>query len=579
MTRHPLLHILLLHAAALLLAAACGEARLPRQLVEADSAMMHGRYRAADSLIAACASSDEALAGEPARMYLRLLRLGMKEKHMQPMEDDLLPADTLRRYYERHGPRRLYALSLFYSGCAWRDLRDHPSALDCFLRAAAEARQAGDLRLLSWIYKQKGNLYFDQMMYEDCISDYRNFYHYAKSCQDTLQLAYASFCMGRVYTIMNKVDSALYSYSASVAFGNKVVQAPLIIPFAKERLADIYIQIEELDSAAILMTRDSVFFVDWAYWHLARNNLDSALYYFGSCQEKELTLYGQAENLRMMAGIERRKGNYSNAVEYYETYLTRNDSARKLARESDIRKTNAQYNYRLINEQRYIHQQRADKLQAGLLILIVILILSSIALYYLWKSHKSRQETMILSERWLREMERNKSRRQMEENQRKIARLETLLEEANMKEDEAAVSQLMLSSSVLKAENEKIKANVRLRQYSVKKIKSTPFFCNIIDHLDEESFILKEDDKKNVIAIVNANLEDFIFKLEQVATMNEDELCMCCLTAVGFRQKVIARLLCKTENAVSMERLRLIRQITRNPKSRAKDFVHFIEEI
>ena len=51
--KHTLLHTLLL-LSALLLAAACGEARLPRQLVEADSAMMHGRYRAADSLIAAC---------------------------------------------------------------------------------------------------------------------------------------------------------------------------------------------------------------------------------------------------------------------------------------------------------------------------------------------------------------------------------------------------------------------------------------------------------------------------------------------------------------------------------------------
>ena len=51
----------------------------------------------------------------------------------------------------------------------------------------------------------------------------------------------------------------------------------------KARLYDIYIQIEEYDSAKNVMPRDSMNYDNWAYYYKGVRDIDSAICYFKKC--------------------------------------------------------------------------------------------------------------------------------------------------------------------------------------------------------------------------------------------------------------------------------------------------------
>ena len=570
-----ILRFLALFFAAVLLAAACRDAAAPRLLADADSAMVHGRYRAADSLIASYAEGADG-SDERSHMYLRLLQQGMKDKHMQPMDDDLLLLDSLRRYYDEHGPLRLYARALFYSGCAYRDLRDNPTAVDYFLKALRAAEEARDSRLLSWIYAQMGDMYYSSGMEKEYLGAYRHFYACSYQAADTLQMALAAFRMGKVSTLLNMADSAVYYYQQSLDLSSAVEAGEDIASSARKAISDIFTQTENYDRAREYITRDSLYDTNWAYLYLGENRLDSAAFYFqkvSACYDG----YARAECLRMLAEIFG-TDNPSQSRKYYSQYVDLMDSMQAVSQTSEVRQAHARYNYRLVNEQRSIQERRANVFLAGSLFLLAFLILLSVLACYLLKSRQHRHAAMIATERWLREKERSQSQQQLEENAREIARLEQLLEEASRKNDATAVSQLELTSAALKAANEQISARLRLRQYSVGRIKSTGLYQRMAAHAGDDAFKLTGEEKSELVSVVDKYLDNFTGRLNEVASFNADELCMCCLTAVGFRQKEIARMLCKTESAISMARLRLIREITHDQRATAKDFAHFIEE-
>ena len=574
--RQPLLHtLLIILAAALLLAAACGETRLPRQLVEADSAMMHGRYRAADSLIAACASSDEALAGEPARMYLRLLRLGMKEKHMQPMEDDLLPADTLRRYYERHGPRRLYALSLFYSGCAWRDLRDHPSALDCFLRAAAEARQAGDLRLLSWIYKQKGDLYFNQAAYDDCLDDYRRYFETARNNLDTLQSSLAANRMGYVYTIKNKVDSALICYKQSCELSSHTECAQQIAPYSKERIADLYIQIEEYDSAAMFMERTPPFYAQWGYLNLANSRLDSAAYYFRMSMNATHSIHHKIAMSREILDIALQRQHspeISSAVSRYQALL---DTARISDSRMSILREESKFRYnRLSNERDML--ARKSSLYGWLCILLLLLFLF---LYLLQKIRhlqafaKTRQRKLLDA---IKSQQKEESIKQLEENGQKEAMLKSQLDKAKAEDDKVQVAHLLLELESLHVENAAIRIRHRKRSYLIKEMEKSELYIKIKSHSGSNDFHLTDEEWLGLAHELDAAYCGFTRRILSVSDFKEHELRLIYLVKIGLPPADIARILNMSSSNVSLMRKRLHARITGQKNGSAQEFDEFI---
>ena len=569
-----ILRFLALFFAAVLLAAACRDAAAPRLLADADSAMVHGRYRAADSLIAAYAEGADG-SDERSHMYLRLLQQGMKDKHMQPMDDDLLLLDSLRRYYDEHGPLRLYARALFYSGCAYRDLRDNPTAVDYFLTALRVAEEARDSRLLSWICCQKGDLYFDQTSYDDCVADYRRYYQLARQNSDTLQLSLAANRMGRVYTILNQVDSAIFCYMQSVELAEKTERAPLIAPYSKERLADIYIQIEEYDSAAMFMERIPPFYAQWGFYHLASQRLDSALYYFELSKDFTKNIYHKVDMAREMLDIDMKQQRWEEVTEAVARYYALADSSQLLDSRAATTRAEGRFKYKMVQEE---NDSLARMMQLYRW-LFILAFLGILMVFLLWKMRNlhvlvgDKQHKLV---EVAKAIQKEQSLQQLEENGRREIELLTQLKNAEAANDKVQMAHIKLDLESLHVENATIKIRQRKRSYLMKEMEDSDLYVKIKSHAGNANFHLTADEWAKLAQDIDMAYDGFTKRLLNLANFKEYELRLIYLVKIGLPPGDIAKVMDTSTAYVAMIRKRLCVRITGQQKGSAQEFDEFI---
>ena len=329
----------------------CGRApEYPSLLLAADSSIMKGNYDDADSLLALYDQSVSNTHADAARFrqLLALERMFVSEKLT---ESDFSLADSLCRFYEEHDLKSEYSKALCVLGEIYRQNGDYPSALDAFLKAGKLAEECGDSYELCWVYQKRGDIFFDQKMYDESVDSYQEYYHIASLNRDTLRMALAAFRMGEIYTYQSDVDSTIYYYSQALDFGGHTRHPENIVPYSRNALCDIYIQIEEYDKALELLSRDSTDDANWAYWHLGQEHIDSAIWYFKRIDGR-YGVYGQSETLHHLALLEESKGNTQEAMLYYKQRDAIYDSIRVLSQVEATQKVNAQYNLNLIKKER-----------------------------------------------------------------------------------------------------------------------------------------------------------------------------------------------------------------------------------
>ena len=112
--------ILLVLSLSAMLSSCADHASVPPLLVQADSAYMHGDYQRADSLLDAFRPHLTSNTEEPVRMYAKLLGLCRLFVRADISGENLMLADSLVRYYSRHGHRSEYVKSLIFLGDAYR---------------------------------------------------------------------------------------------------------------------------------------------------------------------------------------------------------------------------------------------------------------------------------------------------------------------------------------------------------------------------------------------------------------------------------------------------------------------------
>ena len=206
--------------------------KYPRLLVEADSLLMLGHNVIADSLL----ENYDLTASNPkmsSQMYRQLIDLERKFIDGSMEADDFSMADSLFRYYESTGQREEQTKSLLFLGDIYfKAGNDYPAALNCYMQAEKLAEEISHPTLLGWAYRNQGDLYFRQRMFDECIPFYRKFYATAVASCDTLRIAYAASAMGRVCTIKNEIDSTIYYYNQSIEMGKAAKVETDIVPIA-----------------------------------------------------------------------------------------------------------------------------------------------------------------------------------------------------------------------------------------------------------------------------------------------------------------------------------------------------------
>ncbi len=561
---------------ALLFCGCMGEPAYPLLLCQADSAYQQGRYHDGDSLLAcydslaatvarlpAADGRPVSTAGEATGHYRLLLSLEQRFVGGMLTTDDFSPADSLVRYYNSSGTREKHAKALLFLGDVYRLVADNPSALKCYLQAGEEAKSINSMQLRMWIERSIGDTYFDQRMLGESKEYYRNYYRLASICQDTLRMAYAAQRMGRVYTVENNVDSTLFCYRQSMAL-SELIGNENIYDVSRSLLCDILIQVHEFETAATIMPHDTLNDENWAFWHYEQQHADSAAFYFKGMLGK-YSLYAQVQNLRALAQIEEARGNTSEALSYYSQLAEAEDSLREFSQTEETRRIEAQYNYRVIAEERdNLLKSRRAMVISFASFLCILLVACMVARRSFIRHNEARQAELQRSRLLLLEKERSlqHSNEQLDKNKAQLEELQKLLDEAKRHDDAHAAATLAKGAELLTLENQQIENRRRLAELKLDRLKSTPLYRKIQPVDGSKPQRLSQEEWQQLAEAIDDAYDHFTSRLSSFTNLKSRDLQICYLIKLDIAPAVMAAVLCCSKPAITLARQRMWKKIT-----------------
>ncbi len=568
-------------ASVLIIVLAClcscsGKPIYPDLLVQADSAYVQGHYALADSLLHIydmhSEDNDDAI-----RNYHQLLKMEQNFVLGNLNENQFSSIDFLARYYSDVNLPEKYSKVLLFMSAVYRSSGDYPAALDVLLKAKQVAHSINNTRLLCLISRSQGDLYFEQQLFEECIPYYRDYYYYAKENRDTLRIALASLCMGKVSTINDEVDSTLYYYKKALQLSRAKSSFNEIESDAKNRLADIYIQTCEFDSALIYMQHNEENDYNWAFWHYGQNHLDSAAFYLNKSLGR-FRWAGEVELLRMLAQLEMQRGNSLVALNYYQQYISADDSLKNQHKIEQTLKTNAQFNYNSIKQDRDKMETKGQRMRHLLFTILVAVLLLSVASFFAWKSYRQKKNAELVRERRLKiEVEKHyrQSMEQLEKNQMRMVELEQQLEAALREGNDEKAEELRADTQILTAENQEIRAIQQKKKLQEDNFKRQPLYSMVMNNVGTNAKLLTPDDWQRLAVLIDATYSDFTSRLISLSKLKDTELHVCYLLKMGVSPVDIGPMVGRVKSTVSMMSSRLYKKFTQGRGS-TKELADFL---
>ena len=506
----------------------------PSLLVTADSLMMQGHYYQSDSLLALYDQHPQCQ-NEAFVRYRQLLFLERLFVDGDLSDNNFSLADSLCRYYDNNNSINEYSKALCFLGDICRVSEDYSSAMKAFLKAEELARKNQDSYLLCWVYQKAGDILFCQRMYEESADYHQKYYQIATANHDTLRMAYAAFDLGMNYTAKNNVDSTIYYYKYAIELAPHTKRSERIIPPAYNSLCDIYIQIEEFEKAREYMMNDSTDDNNWAYWHLGQNHVDSAIWYFEKIKNRYNTI-SHLETCHNLAQLEEKKGNTKKALYYYGLEKALSDSVKAQSQANEIKKVETQYRLNMIREERDKISRHSDMVERILYITFALLVIVCVLGFVARKYH----------------------------HKQKIADLEQSLADAHRQ-----------SSKYQEAVDRNIELMQRMQQCRLEVLDKSELYNKIKANSKKADFHLSDSEWQELSRLIDEAYGQFTQRLQVLADVSLEEMRTCYLLKINVAPIDISSIVCKSKEAISMQRKRLYEKVTKK-KGTAKDFDKFI---
>ena len=550
----------------LLLLTACYSGQRSRMLAlldEADSAIVASDYRAADSLLALFdAEAATAAPARPVAMRRQLLALTCRYVDDALTDADFSMADSLSRYYRHHGNERQLVLSLLAVGDVYKYGGDYPNAVYNLKEALSLADKLDDQLLVGWTCQGLGDIYFNQLMLDDCITYYRRFYTAAQSRHDTLRMAYAAFRMGRTCIINNQIDSIIYYFQKAIDLSDNKPFEDKVVPATRYTLCDIFIQTEQFDKALAIMPHDSLNTQNWAYWHLGMNNLDSAVYYFQRLLGR-YSAYEDVDYLHELIKLETSLKHYEKSAYYFSMLEDVEKEKAKLSQTDEIRRANAQFNNSLLTKERDNALKKNSQLKLYLLLTALGMIFIILYLRFININLKQRIQLQEAQKRLIEEelqKAHNRSTERAVEIKNRLSQIHQLTATGSLSESS------LYTAEKARLEAELLNLEITLRQKGdvLKEFKSSDVYKRIIESSTDSIGHLRENDWEELSLWLNRSYDNYIDRLQSIAKLSQLELQVCALVKLGVEPSKMASILCKSRAGISAIRRRLYKKITQN---------------
>lgn len=549
---------------------ACGHKPYPQSLIIADSLT----NACPDSAITLLKNIENTLQTEPetTQMYYRLLCIKANDKAYIPHTSDSLILPILHYYIEK-GDEQHLPEAYYYAGRVYRDLGDAPQALDYFEKAAEALPEDGGYKLKSKIYSQMGTLFAYQSMYAEALEMYKKGGEYDNILQDSVGMVFTLRDIGNMYKELGKEDSTL-AYFKEASRLSRLLQRIDLFNMLQSQLAFIYTDLQKYDSARTALqnalkdieqpNRSAIYNIAARFYDVT-NQTDSAIWYYNELLDFG-SVYAKQTACRRLLELTLKQNDTQQATGYLNNCLLYTDSIQKLTQTETIHRMHSLYNYQLREKENI--QLKTENRNKTLLIGMISGSLLIIIISFIAYRQYSRRKTLELKQQL------EKLRTIEKENQDKIESLEKYKSQKEVLEKRLADINPPEDNVQKKQLGQKIELlNHILQQQAIEKEQEKDaqdcLFCSeIYKKLQEransargEAYITSEE--WNIVkGFMSPAYPIFFERLYSLHTPNENELHVCILLKLQFRQADIARLLQLKPESISSIRRRLYQKVT-----------------
>lgn len=549
---------------------ACGHKPYPQSLMMADS--LTGTCP--DSAIALLADVKEEVLKEPeaTQMYYRLLCIKANDKaYIEHTSDSLI--QSILHYYIEKGDKRHLPEAYYYAGRVCRDLGDAPQALEYFEKAAETLPEDGGYRMKSKIYSQMGTLFLYQGLYDEALDIFKRVYKHDKELKDSVGMVYTLRDMAGAYRNINKEDSSIYYYQEAYNLGKKLQRQDLT-NMIQSQIASLYIHLERYDLAKIAL-QDALIDIERpnksgiysiaARLYLKIGIIDSAIYYYKALLDFG-TIYAKEAAHRSLAEIAMAEGNSLLAMQHIQAYLQYNDSVQKITYTKSLHQMHSLYNYQLREKENNRLKDENDRQTSWMYTIsggLTIALLSFVAYRQRNKRKRLELERQLDKLRTIEKENREKIE-SLERYKAKKEELEHHLTNTDIHENSPQKRQLnqkiellnhILQQKAIENEQEKEAQDYLFRSELYRKLHERTSSARGKAYVNPEEWgVLKE--------LIAPAYPAFFERLHSLHTPSENELHVCMLIKLQFRQADIARLLQLKPESISSIRRRLYQKVT-----------------
>ncbi|MDO5421845.1 MAG: tetratricopeptide repeat protein [Bacteroides sp.] len=554
----------------LLCLCACGHKPYPQSLITADSLT----NVLPDSAITLLKSMENTMQTEPeaTQVYYRLLCIKANDKAYIEHTSDSLILPVLHYYIKKDDKRHLPE-AYYYAGRVYRDLGDAPQALDYLEKAAEALPENGGYRMKSKIYSQMGTLFAYQSMYAEALEMYKRGGTYDELLKDSVGIVFTLRDIGNMYRGLGKRDSTLFYFKEANRL-SLLLQRTDLFNMMQGQLASLYTDLQEYDAARTALqnalkhiecpSKSAIYSIASDFYD-ATGQTDSAVWYYNELLDFG-TIYAKQAAYRRLLELAIEQGNTKQAPRYLHGLLQYIDSIEQVTQTETIHRMHSLYNYQL-REQENNRLKAVNDRQTSWIYLIsgglVIALLSSIA----YRQHSQRKRMEL--ERQLDKLRiiEKENREKMESLKRYKAQKEELERNlANISIPENSLQKRQLSQKIELLNH--ILQQKAIENEQEKEAQDNLFNSDIYRKLKEransargEAYVTPEE-WEILKELIPPAYPNFFERLYSLYTPNENELHVCMLIKLQFRQADIARLLQLKPESISSIRRRLYLKVT-----------------
>ena len=567
--------LMLLMAVALMVG--CGEGRTPQALLLADS-LMNSRP---DSALAVLEGAEGEMAGEPksVRMRYQLLRHQAMNKADVPFTSDSLMLDVTD-YYDRHGTANDRMQAHYLLGCVYRDMREVPHAIDCYMDAVTKADTVSyefDYQVLGCVYSQMAWLYHQQLLLTNEIDARKMSMHYAHLSNDTLNAIYEQMALFGAYYLLNKSDSAEMAIRQALSeyqkygFAQEALDAStmlmLLLTEQPSKLQELKQLIDDYDKNSLNFNENHdlppihrLFYYYKGKYFEGVNLLDSAEYYYRKVYHPDMRFVDHDPMYRGLLSIYRKRHVADSIAKYAQLYCMVNDSSIAVKDQHLTAQLAASYDYNYYQYQAFENERKAYR--NGLAFVISLfgsLIIVGVGIY-LGRIYKKKQE--------------QKRQRMVEEHR---------MAEFLLKEEFLKAKNVEKVSMMYEQEKTKLIEDINTLTKKIDELKSNEAITAYLgksQQLADTSIVtlLKELEKDPRKIMTKSQYNEFektvcnyypnlVYDLRQTSKLTMKDRQVCLLTALNFRPGTIANLASLSNSQVTNAKAKINMQLFNDPSA------------